>query len=87
MPGKLKMKKMIFSFLLFLLMGFVTILAGCVLVSVFSRFPVLLMEGHWPSYSSANFLDDFNFSLFNGVVFDSLMFIVNLFLKMKKYKS
>lgn len=81
------MKKMIFSFLLFLLMGFVTILAGCVLVPVFSRFPVLLMEGHWPSYSSANFLDDFNFSLFNGVVFDSLMFIVNLFLKMKKYKS
>ncbi len=81
------MKKMIFSFLLFLLMGFVTILAGCVLVSVFSRFLVLLIEGHWPSYSSANFLDDFNFSLFNGVVFGSLMFIVNLFLKMKKYKS
>lgn len=36
MPGETEMKKMIFSFLLFLLMGFVTISAGCVLVSVFS---------------------------------------------------
>ncbi|BBS38583.1 hypothetical protein WP5S18E01_34300 [Enterobacter cloacae] len=81
------MKKILFYFLPFLLMGFVTILAGCVLVSVFSRLPVLLIEGHWPSYSITNFLDDFNFSFFNGVVFGTLMFFVNLFLKMKKYKS
>lgn len=81
------MKKILFSFLLFLLMGCVTILAGCVLVSVFSRLPALLIEGHWPSYWITNFLDDFNFSLFNGVVFGALMFFVNLFLKMKKYKS
>ncbi len=80
------MKKIIFSFLLFLLMGFVTLLAGCVLVSVSSRLTVLLIEGHWPSYSIVNFLDDFNFSLFNGFVFGVLMFFVNLFLKMKKYK-
>lgn len=81
------MKKMLFSFLVFLLMGFVTILVGCVLVSVFSRLPTLLTEGHWPSYSIANFLDDFNFSLFNGFVFGALMFLVNLFLKRKGYKS
>lgn len=81
------MKKILFSFLLFLLIGFITLLAGCVLVSVFSRFPALLIEGHWPSYSIANFLDDFNFSLFNGVIFGTLMFFVNLFLTMKKYKS
>lgn len=81
------MKKILFSFLLFLLIGFITLLAGCVLVWVFNRFPALLIEGHWPSYSIANFLDDFNFSLFNGVIFGTLMFFVNLFLKMKKYKS
>jgi hypothetical protein len=86
MPGETERKKIFFSFLLFLLMGFITLLAGCVLVSMFSRLTALLIEGHWSSYSIFNFLDDFNFSLFNGFVFGVLMFSVNLFLKVKKYK-
>jgi len=77
-------KRLFVSFLIFLFLGIITISVGVVLVSIFSRLTHLLMDGEWPLYSISDFSNDFKFSFFNGSVFGSLMFLVNLFLKKER---